>query len=119
MFADYRVPQTLAHLGVLRYSPNVLERLRSSVEHPLEAGSDLEVQIRGFSISACDVCFYLIFFKFNFQLILDRIRWKCSQMNNDIDPAVLRRLQQFTAVDVDVWLWLWRFFLLIYFNIVF
>lgn len=46
MFADYRVPQTLVHLGILKYSPALLERMRSEISN----GDRLEVEIRGCSI---------------------------------------------------------------------
>ena len=51
MFADYRVPQVLAYLGVLEYGEIMLELLNNN----LKCGSEEEVQIRGFSIEACEV----------------------------------------------------------------
>jgi hypothetical protein len=48
MFADYRVPQILHSLGCLRYSPSLINLLKSGA--PLEAGGRLEVEIRGCSI---------------------------------------------------------------------
>jgi len=48
MFADYRVPQILHSLGCLRYSPALISLLNSGTH--LEAGSRLEVEIRGCSI---------------------------------------------------------------------
>lgn len=53
MFADYRVPQALAYLGVLRYSEKLLKILKSG--ELMESGSEAEVALRGFSIRACDV----------------------------------------------------------------
>lgn len=42
MFPDYRVPQILAHLGILEYSHSLLERI---CEHtPLLYGSEEEVK---------------------------------------------------------------------------
>lgn len=58
MFADYRVPQILAYLGVLEYSPELVEML--NLTDLVENGSELEVQLRGFSIYACDVCFFCL-----------------------------------------------------------
>lgn len=66
MFADYRVPQVLAFLGVLRYSDAVIQRLSSSAL--LENGSELEVLIRAFSINACDVSFCSVLFLFLFSV---------------------------------------------------
>ena len=53
MFADYRVPQVLQHLGMLRYSDGLLETLRRG--EMLPPGSSLEVQIRGASIWAVEL----------------------------------------------------------------
>jgi len=48
MFADYRVPQALCQLGVLKYSTELLQRLN---DDPYLLPSDpLEIQIRGCSI---------------------------------------------------------------------
>lgn len=55
MFADYRVPQALAYLGVLEYSPELLSKLGPGKR--LEAGSEEEVVMRGASIWACEVNF--------------------------------------------------------------
>ncbi|KAI0233930.1 hypothetical protein L0F63_001247 [Massospora cicadina] len=49
MFADYRVPQTLVYLGVLKYSDTLLEKLNSDTPH-LENGHRMEVEIRGNAI---------------------------------------------------------------------
>ncbi|VDN01238.1 unnamed protein product [Thelazia callipaeda] len=54
MFADYRVPQVLSFLGVLKYSPKLMKTLRANTL--LENGSEHEVELRAFSIKACDVC---------------------------------------------------------------
>uniref|UniRef100_A0A914R3I0 Queuosine 5'-phosphate N-glycosylase/hydrolase n=1 Tax=Parascaris equorum TaxID=6256 RepID=A0A914R3I0_PAREQ len=53
MFADYRVPQALAYLGALHYSSKLLKSLRSNPILP--SGCPLEMELRGFSIKACDV----------------------------------------------------------------
>ncbi|PAV65351.1 hypothetical protein WR25_24647 [Diploscapter pachys] len=53
MFADYRVPQALAYLGVLEYSPELLSKLGPGKR--LEAGSEEEVAMRGASIWACEL----------------------------------------------------------------
>lgn len=48
MFADYRVPQALIHLGALRYSNTLLETLKKG--ELLSSGDRREVEIRGCSI---------------------------------------------------------------------
>jgi len=86
MFADYRVPQTLAFLGALRYTPELVDRLRSN--ELVENGSELEVMIRGYSIFVCD-----------------KITEQISQMKTKSRSTVKRELW---AVDVDVFLWTFR-----------
>ncbi|XP_026868021.2 queuosine salvage protein isoform X2 [Electrophorus electricus] len=48
MFADYRVPQALVHLGALRYSDTLMEALKMG--ELLVSGERREVEIRGCSI---------------------------------------------------------------------
>lgn len=48
MFADYRVPQILHHLGILVYPPSLREKLRNGEDIP--PGSDEEVSLRAASI---------------------------------------------------------------------
>ncbi|XP_028821172.1 queuosine 5'-phosphate N-glycosylase/hydrolase [Denticeps clupeoides] len=48
MFADYRVPQALVHLGALRYSDQLMEALKKG--ELLRSGERREVEIRGCSI---------------------------------------------------------------------
>ncbi|RKP23574.1 UPF0553 protein C9orf64-like protein [Syncephalis pseudoplumigaleata] len=52
MFADYRVPQSLAYLGLLQYSADLHAHLEA--DRPLDYGSRLEVEIRGNSIWAVE-----------------------------------------------------------------
>ena len=47
-FADYKVPQVLRHLGILVYTPRLIERLAAREEIP--AGSPEEVEIRAATI---------------------------------------------------------------------
>lgn len=56
MFADYKVPQSLLYLGVLKYTPNLMKKLTLGEEIP--PGDRLEVEIRGTSIWAVQ-CIYL------------------------------------------------------------
>ncbi|XP_053180877.1 queuosine salvage protein [Scomber japonicus] len=48
MFADYRVPQALVYLGVLRYSDTLMQALKNG--ELLSSGDRREVEIRGCSI---------------------------------------------------------------------
>lgn len=48
MFADYRVPQILVHLGIIKYDEKVLSALRANPH--LESGCALECKIRAASI---------------------------------------------------------------------
>lgn len=53
MFADYRVPQALYQLGLLRYSPELIKKLEKRQYFP--SGSEDEVEIRGNSIWAVEL----------------------------------------------------------------
>ncbi|XP_051822211.1 queuosine salvage protein [Antechinus flavipes] len=48
MFADYRLPQVLAHLGAIRYSDELLKKLLKGEMFP--SGDKQEVEIRGCSV---------------------------------------------------------------------
>jgi hypothetical protein len=52
MFADYRVPQILEHIGVLEYSPKMLQTIVQREEIPF--GSEEEVEIRACTIIAVE-----------------------------------------------------------------
>ncbi|XP_076126178.1 queuosine 5'-phosphate N-glycosylase/hydrolase [Alosa pseudoharengus] len=52
MFADYRVPQALVHLGVLRYSDGLMDTLKKG--ELLDSGDRREVEIRGCSIDSVE-----------------------------------------------------------------
>ncbi len=51
-FADYRVPQALEHLGILKYSPELAEMIDREEEIP--AGSEAEIEIRAATIHSVD-----------------------------------------------------------------
>ncbi|ORX56782.1 hypothetical protein DM01DRAFT_1303086 [Hesseltinella vesiculosa] len=53
MFADYRVPQALYHLGLLDYSPSLKKKLQHCQNLP--SGCQEEVEIRGNSIWAVEL----------------------------------------------------------------
>lgn len=85
MFADYRVPQCLAYIGVLEYSPSLWELLKNG--ELIENGSEVEVELRAFSIKACD-----------------DIVQALKEMRHENDS----HLRKLTAVDVDMFLWVYR-----------
>ncbi|KAI9480878.1 MAG: hypothetical protein EXX96DRAFT_481288 [Benjaminiella poitrasii] len=53
MFADYRVPQALYQLGLLSYSPVLIDKLKNRENFP--SGCEDEVEIRGNSIWAVEL----------------------------------------------------------------
>ncbi|KHJ85411.1 hypothetical protein OESDEN_14864 [Oesophagostomum dentatum] len=85
MFADYRVPQALAYLGVLEYSKELLDVLRANQR--LENGSAEEVELRGASIWACE-------------RIVEAIQKLRSSEGDVVRPVY--------AMDVDVFVWVYR-----------
>ena len=50
--ADYKVPQILRHVGILEYSPTLVAKIDAMV--PIQAGSQEEVEIRAFTLEACE-----------------------------------------------------------------
>lgn len=52
-FADYKLPQVLRHLGILRYQPRLADRIQKLVHLP--AGSPEEVEIRAATICAVEL----------------------------------------------------------------
>ncbi|CAM9656238.1 unnamed protein product, partial [Hapterophycus canaliculatus] len=75
MFADYRVPQILAHLGVMEYEKELEEKIGGLVE--LQAGSEEEVEIRA----------------------------TCVQAVEGLRAALARRNVVHTSIEIDWWLW--------------
>ena len=75
VFADYKLPQVLRRLDVLRYTPALAERVDRL--EPLEAGSREEVEIRAATV------------------------WAGELMRQ----ALAARFPQITALHVDYWLW--------------
>lgn len=56
MFADYRVPQALIHLGVISYSETLMKRLQMPFpECVIQSGDLMEVEIRANSIWAVEL----------------------------------------------------------------
>ncbi|CAM5114763.1 unnamed protein product [Eretmochelys imbricata] len=59
IFADYRIPQVLVHLGAMRYSDELMRKLREGVM--FHSGDQQEVEIRGCSIWCCGlICDHLL-----------------------------------------------------------
>ncbi len=52
-FADYKVPQVLRHLGILRYSPELADKIDRREELPTE--SEEEIEIRAHTIWAVEL----------------------------------------------------------------
>ncbi|XP_027683668.1 queuosine salvage protein isoform X2 [Chelonia mydas] len=73
IFADYRIPQVLVHLGAMRYSDELMRKLREGVM--LHSGDQQEVEIRGCSIWCCGlICDHLLeLYKKKGQNMSDRI----------------------------------------------
>jgi hypothetical protein len=80
MFADYRVPQVLYHLGVLGYSEQLIDTIRNEIEIP--SGHFNEIEIRGCTIRAV-------------QLLIQKIQ--------EIEPTL-----NINSVLVDYYLWVIR-----------
>jgi hypothetical protein len=52
-FADYKLPQLLRNVGILRYAVPLAEKIDNQV--PLAAGSEEEVEIRGNTVWAVEL----------------------------------------------------------------
>ncbi len=76
MFADYRVPQILVHLGMLEYSAELLQQIRSDPH--LAPGSELEMEIRGASIWAVELLRRQLDARFN-SIQLDFFLWTLAK----------------------------------------
>ncbi len=74
-FADYKLPQVLRHLGLIRYEPELAELIQRQ-EHILP-GSPEEVEIRAATI------------------------WAVELLRQELD----RRGQKVTSAQLDCWLW--------------
>ncbi|KXJ20652.1 queuosine salvage protein [Exaiptasia diaphana] len=90
MFADYKVPQALLYLGVLKYSQNLVEKLKRGDIIP--PGDILELEIRGNSICSVDRIY---------QKVLS------NAQNDDIFCEMKKQelAQCFNSVIIDFYLW--------------
>ncbi|XP_043244460.1 queuosine salvage protein-like [Amphibalanus amphitrite] len=87
MFADYRIPQALAYLGALRYSPELMALLQA--EHVFASGHPMEVEIRGCSIAAVE-------------RIVAAARQMAAESGQPVSPTFLN------SIGVDNFLWGYR-----------
>lgn len=81
VFADYKLPQVLRRMGILRYAPHLADRVDRC--EPLEAGSREEVEIRAATVWAGE---------------LMRQALVCRFPQITPHPEV-------TALHIDYWLW--------------
>ena len=88
MFADYRVPQILHHLGILSYPSSLLETLRAGI--PLGPGSREELSLRSASIVSVE-------------RLRDEILLLIKEEGGDYDLAV--NSGAVSSVLLDFYLW--------------
>ncbi|XP_077200783.1 queuosine 5'-phosphate N-glycosylase/hydrolase isoform X3 [Paroedura picta] len=78
IFADYRIPQVLVHLGAMKYSEELMKKLKEG--HVFQSGDKQEVEIRGCSIWCCElICNHL----------LDLYKKKGKNMREKINAVLL------------------------------
>ncbi|XP_060618117.2 queuosine 5'-phosphate N-glycosylase/hydrolase [Anolis sagrei] len=78
IFADYRLPQVLVHLGAMKYSDELMKKLKEG--QMLQSGEKLEVEIRGCSIWCCElICKHL----------LNLYKKKGEDISDKINPVLL------------------------------
>lgn len=90
MFADYKVPQALLHLGVLEYSDKLMAKLKKGDLIP--AGDQLELEIRGNSIWSIEQIY---------QTVLDKAQHDemfCNMKKHELS-------QCFNSIIIDFYLW--------------
>jgi hypothetical protein len=83
MFADYRVPQILHHLGILVYPPSLREKLRNGEYIP--PGSDEETSLRAASIVS-----------------VERMRDEILRLRGDVGREPW---EEVSSVLIDFYLW--------------
>ncbi|XP_078242259.1 queuosine 5'-phosphate N-glycosylase/hydrolase [Pogona vitticeps] len=78
IFADYRIPQVLVHLGAMKYSDELMKKLKEG--HMFQSGDIQEVEIRGCSIWCCElIC----------KRLLDLYKKKGENMSERINAVLL------------------------------
>ncbi len=73
MFADYRVPQILLHVGILKYSDPLLQKILSHEVIPF--GSNWETEIRAATVIAVERIREMLRSKKNLSLLSIEIDW--------------------------------------------
>lgn len=87
MFADYRVPQILRHMGILEYSIELAEIIDNKIEVPF--ASRYETEIRASTVVAVDILQKELKNRGVHLLVLeiDWLLWQIGEkMRNDIAP---------------------------------
>jgi len=90
MFADYKVPQALLHLGVLEYSEELMAKLKRGELIP--PGDRLEMEIRGNSIWSIEKIY---------QMVLNKAKKDskfCSMPKHELTKC-------FNSIIIDFYLW--------------
>ena len=90
MFADYKVPQSLLHLGILKYTDKLMEKLKRGDLIP--AGDQLELEIRGNSIWAVELIYQALIQK-------SKVDSHFGSLSQEVFNSVLN------SVIIDFYLW--------------
>ncbi|XP_053554685.1 queuosine salvage protein [Bombina bombina] len=78
MFADYRIPQALVHFGTMRYSDELMKKLKEA--WLFQNGDIQEMEIRGCSIWAVElICEHM----------RELFKEKGEEMSNEINPVLI------------------------------
>ena len=90
MFADYRVPQSLLHLKILKYTDGLMEMLKRGDKIP--SGDRLELEIRGNSIWAVEK-------------IYQKVK-EMSKMDSEFSSLTSEKIDSIlNSVIIDYYLW--------------
>ncbi len=73
MFADYRVPQILHHVGIMSYSERLLQQIKSMSE--IQFGSEVESEIRAATVIAVEMIRDRLLEKKGLKLLSIEIDW--------------------------------------------
>ena len=90
MFADYKVPQSLLHLGIMKYTDPLMEKLKRGEMIPV--GDRLELEIRGNSVWAVELIYQEVIKKAKEDSTF------CSLFPGKLDSVV-------NSVIIDFYLW--------------
>lgn len=90
MFADYRVPQILRHVGVLRYSATLVALVDSKTE--LAFGSPFETEIRACSVVAVEQLQQELVARCHVHILTLEVDWLLWQKGEDIKDDILPQI---------------------------